>query len=297
MEKGSSMAKPSVGNTAIGPATCRLIEQYEPERMRLFYDPVVKDLLSGPICTLLRLKSMRNLVIKQMDVLTPGLYGLHISRTRFIDDAVDQALSRGIGQVVILGAGLDTRPYRLSGIERTRVFEVDLPAVQEGKKKKLQKRFGRLPAHVTFIPIDFDKESLQDVFTGTPFDPASPAIFIWEGVTQYLTEEAVRHTLAFIGAAAPSSVLVFTYILKSVIERRSDIPDAEKMMDVVAKKSIPWLFGLEPSSVSSFLKPFHFDMIADVGNADYQARYLKPPGRKLLVSECERIVQAIVLHP
>jgi methyltransferase (TIGR00027 family) len=296
MEKGSSMAKPGVGNTAIGAAACRLIEQYKPKRMRLFYDPVVKDLLGAPIRALLRLKSMRNLTIKQMDALTPGIYGVQISRTRFIDDAVEQALSRGIGQVVILGAGLDTRPYRLSGIERARIFEVDLPAVQEGKKKKLQKRFGRLPAHVTFIPIDFDKESLQDVFTGTPFDPVSPAIFIWEGVTQYLTEEAVRHTLAFIGAAAPGSVLVFTYVLKSFIERRSGVAGEDRMMDMVARRGSPWLFGLDSSGVASFLEPFHLHLTADVGNADHQANYFKPMGRELVVSEIERIVQATVIR-
>lgn len=100
-----------------------------------------------------------------------------------IDDAVRDALSQGIEQVVILGAGLDTRPYRLAGMERTRVFEVDLSSVQEDKKKKLHKHCGRLPQQVTFLPIDFDTESLEAVFSGTPFNPTSLAIFVWEGVT------------------------------------------------------------------------------------------------------------------
>lgn len=291
------MANQRVSNTALGAATCRLIEQYQPEKTRLFHDPLVKDLVGAPIRAMMRLKSMRNLAIQQMDALTPGIYGVQISRTRFIDDAVREALSQGIEQVVILGAGLDTRPYRLDGMERARVFEVDLPSVQEIKKKRLQKHFGRLPERVTFLPIDFDTQSLETIFAGTTFDPAGPAIFVWEGVTQYLSEEAARRTLAFVGASAPGSILVFTYVLKSFIERRSDIPGTDKMMDMVAKRGAPWLFGLEPSGVASYLSPFHFRLIADVGNTDYQASYFKPMGRELVVSEIERIAQATVLRP
>jgi methyltransferase (TIGR00027 family) len=291
------MADQRVGNTALGAATCRLIEQSQPEKTRLFTDPVVKDLVGTLIRTLMQFTSMRNYTIKQTDAIMQGIYGVQICRTRFIDDAVQAALSQVIGQLMILGAGLDTRPYRLAGMEHVNVFEVDLPSVQEDKKKKLQKHFGRLPEHVTFIPIDFDSQSLEAVLTGTAFDLSRPVVFVWEGVTQYLSEEAVRRTLAFVGKSAPGSILVFTYVLQSIIERRSDLPGADKLMDVVAKQNAPWLFGLEPSSVSSFLKPFHLHLIADVGNADYQARYLKPLGRNLVVSECERIVQATVIRP
>jgi methyltransferase (TIGR00027 family) len=289
------MAKQSVGNTALGAAICRLIEQYQPKETRLFNDPLVKDLVGAPIRVLMQFASMRNLTMQQMDAITPGICGVQISRTRFIDDAVQDALSRGIGQVVILGAGLDTRPYRLAGMERVKVFEVDLPSVQEEKKKKFQKRFGHLPEHVTFIPIDFDTQSLEAVFTGTAFDPASPAVFVWEGVTQYLSEEAVRRTLAFVGTSAPGSILVFTYVLKSLIERRSGIRGADRMMDRVAKQGSPWLFGLEPESLASFLEPFHLRLLADVGSADYQANYFKPMKRELVVSEMERIAQATVI--
>jgi methyltransferase (TIGR00027 family) len=291
------MAKQSVGNTALGAATCRLIEQFQPEETRLFTDPVVKDLVGIPIRALMQFESMRKFTIKQTDAIMPGIYGTQICRTRFIDDAVQAALSQGIAQVVILGAGLDTRPYRLAGMERVKVFEVDLPSVQEDKKKKLQKHLGRLPEQVTFVPIDFDTQSLEAVLTRTAFDPSRPAVFVWEGVTQYLSQEAVRRTLAFVGTSAPGSILVFTYVLKSIIERRSDIPGAEKLMEVVAKRGSPWLFGLEPSSAASFLKPFHLHLVADVGNAEYQASYLKPLGRNLVVSEAERIIQATVICP
>lgn len=291
------MAKQRVGGTALGAATCRLIEQYQPEKTRLFDDPVVKDLVGVLIRTLMQSTSMRNYALKQTDTITPGIYGAQICRTRFIDEVVEQVLSQGIGQVVILGAGLDTRPYRLAGMEHVNIFEVDLPSVQAGKKKKLHKHLGRLPERVAFVPIDFDKENLEAVFTGTVFDPAKPSIFVWEGVTQYLSEEAVRRTLAFVGTSAPGSILVCTYVLRSLIERHSDIPGAEKMLDMMVKRGSPWLFGLEPSGVASYLSPFHLHLIVDVGNAEYQAKYLKPLGRNLVVSECERVAQATVTRP
>ena len=113
-------------------------------------------------------------------------------------------------------------------------------------------------------------------------------VFVWEGVTQYLTNEAVRHTLAFIGKSIPGSIIAFSYALKSIIERRSNIPGADQMMDWVVKNNAPWLFGLEPSLVQAYLQPFHLSLMEDVGNADYQEKYLKPLNRRLVVTESGR---------
>ena len=290
------MAKPGVSHTALGTAVCRLIEQHQPEETRLFNDPVVKDLVGVPIRVMMQFAIMRNFTIKQTDAVGKGIYGAQICRTRFIDDVVQTALAEGIGQLVILGAGFDTRPYRLPGMERVQVFEVDLPAVQDDKKKKVAKHLGRLPENVSFIPIDFDTQTLEAVFASTAFDPSRPAVFVWEGVTQYITEQAVRQTLSFVGKSAPGSVIVFTYVLKSIIERRSDIPGVDKVMDVIAKDAL-WIFGLEPSDIQAYLQPFHLALLADVGDTDYQEKYLRPRNRDLAVFTGERIVQAIVTRP
>jgi methyltransferase (TIGR00027 family) len=287
------MAKQTVSRTALGTAICRLIEQYQPEATRLFDDPVVKWFVGVPIRVMMQFASMRNFTIKRTDAVAQGIYGTQICRTRYIDDAVRAALAQGIRQLVLLGAGFDTRPYRLAGMESVSVFEVDLPLVQNDKKKKIQNYLGRLPANVAFIPIDFDTQTLEAVFAGTAFDPSRRAVFVWEGVTQYISEEAVRQTLAFVGKSTSGSILVFTYVLKSIIDRCSSIPRANHMLDVVAKQA-PWVFGLEPSDVPEFLKSFHLAQIADIGNADYQEKYLEPLERKLVVFEGERIVHAVV---
>lgn len=287
------MAKQTVGRTALGAAVCRLIEQYQPQGTRLFNDPVVKGLVGTPLRVMMQFAGLRNFTVRQTDGIAEGIFGAQICRTRYIDEAVQAALKQGIAQVVILGAGLDTRPYRLPGMQAVQVFEVDLHSVQEDKKKKIRNTLGKLPDHVTFIPIDFDTQSLEQVFAGSSFNPSERVIFVWEGVTQYITEEAVRQTLAFVGKSAPGSLIVFTYVLKSIIERRSNIPGADRLMDQVEKQA-PWIFGLEPALITDFLKPFHLSVTADVGNTYYQEKYLKPINRNLVVSEGERIVQATV---
>ena len=291
------MARPGVGSTALGAATCRLIEQYQPERSRLITDPVVKDMVGGTIRTLMRFPFMRSYTLRRTEGILQGLYGSQVCRTRFLDEAVATAIAGGVNQMVILGAGLDTRPYRLAGLAKARVVELDLPSVQEAKRKRLAGRFGRIPENVALVPADLNVQELGDVLRGTPFDNSKPAVFLWEGVTQYIPAEAVSRTLAFFGRSAGGSTVLFTYVLKGVVERRSGIPDSNRMMDTVAKNGAPWIFGLELPAVPSLLKEFNLQVVADVGNADYQRMYLAPIGRNLVVSEVERTVQATVARP
>ena len=287
------MSKETVSRTALGAATCRLIEQYQPEQSRLFSDPLAGTLVGGTIRFMLKSAGMRRLTVQQTDAVAKGIYGIQVCRTRAIDDDARAALATGIGQVALLGAGYDTRPYRLPEMAQVKVFEVDLPAVQADKKKKLAGALGTLPSNVTFLPLDFDTQSLEAAFAGSPYNPKQPALFIWEGVSQYLSETAVRRTLDFVGHAARGSRIVFTYVLKSVLEHRSDIPDADHMLEVVAKQS-PWIFGLEPAGMAETLKPFGLSLMADIGAAEHQARYLQPAGRQLDVFAGERIVTASV---
>ena len=287
------MSKQGVGDTALGAAVCRLIEQYQPAENRLFADPFIKDMVSAPLRLMMQFEPMRAFTINRTEAVSRGIYGAQVCRTCFIDETVEAALAQGIAQLVILGAGYDTRAYRLNGIEKVKVFEVDLPNVQAKKKASVARRFGHIPPNVTFIPIDFDTQTLDTVFAGSTFDSSRPTIFIWEAVTQYITGSAVQQTLAFVGKSAPGSQIIFTYVLKSIIERRTGLPDAERMMDYVAKTA-PWVFGLEPSEVASFLQPFHLKLAADVGYAEYQARYLEPRHRHLDMADAERAVHAIV---
>jgi methyltransferase (TIGR00027 family) len=288
------MANRGAGGTAIGAAICRLVEQYQPPAARLFNDPVIEAIVAWPIKAAMRFSSVRNLFLSKTEAIAEGTYGALICRVRYGDDVIAAAISDGIDQFVILGAGLDTRAYRLPRIDKLRVFEVDLPKVQNDKKAKLARYLGGLPPNVTFVPTDFNTDSLESVFARTSFDSSKRAVFIWEGVTQYISEDAVRKTLSFAAKSAPGSKIAFTYVVKGVIDGSSDIPGAQRLMTEVAKQGAPWIFGLDPQTIGQYLAPFHLALKADVGSADYQARYLRPMNRRLTVSECERLAEAVV---
>lgn len=288
------MAQKGVGNTALGAAVCRLIEQYEPDDIRLFDDRVVARLVGAAVRLMVGFAGMRKYIVKQTDATMNGIYGAQVCRARYDDDVVRAAAEKGIDQVVILGAGYDTRPYRLSGMEHVKFFEVDLPAVQEGKKKKLRKYLRRLPDNVVFLPIDFSSQTLDSVLGGSMFSSSRPAVFVCEGVTQYLSEADVKKTLSYVGSCAPGSLIVFTYVLRSIIERRSGIPGADKMLDWVATNNAAWSFGLDPATLGEYLRPYHLRLVEDAGSAEYLKRYLEPLKRQLIVSEGERIATAVV---
>ena len=144
------------GNTAFGAAAVRLIEQYEPEDKRLFEDPVIYHLTYPFLCFLLKFRFIRNYYIRLSDKIIPGIIGGQICRTKFIDEKTLSVLN-DVEQILILGAGLDTRAYRLKGIAQKIVYEIDLPNVQKYKKQKLVKYLGKLPSSINYIPIDFNK--------------------------------------------------------------------------------------------------------------------------------------------
>src|SRR5947209_7597693 len=119
-----------------------------------------------------------------------GARGTVVVRTRYIDDLLSAALRHGVDQVVILGAGFDCRAYRIQGIERTRVFEVDHPLTQGKKQDVLRRRLGALPPHVAMLALDFNTHTLDTVLPGAGYRREAQTFFMCEGVTHYLSAGA-----------------------------------------------------------------------------------------------------------
>jgi len=133
-------------------------------------------------------------------------------RTRFAEDALAAAMARGVRQLVVLGAGLDTYAYRSDAVERgLRIFEVDHPATQEWKRRRLAEASIPVPPALTFAPVDFERETLADGLSAAGFDPALETFFTWLGVVPYLTEPAVFATLGFIAGLPGGAHVVFDY--------------------------------------------------------------------------------------
>jgi len=132
-------------------------------------------------------------------------------RTRFAEDALGAAIERGVRQLVVLGAGLDTYAYRGAWRDRLRIFEVDHPATQAWKRQRLAEAAIPLPAGLAFAPIDFERQTLAGSLEAAGFDPARQTFFTWLGVVPYLTEEAAWATLGFIARLPNGAHVVFDY--------------------------------------------------------------------------------------
>jgi len=209
-----------------------------------------------------------------------GSRGTVAARTRYIDDVLGDALRSGVEQVVILGAGFDSRAYRIPGIERTHVFEVDHPMTQAEKKNVVVRRLGTLPPHVTLVPIDFSTHTLDSMMPGAGYRAGANTLFICEGVTHYLSAPAVDEVFRYVSrSAGAGSRMVFTYIHRAIFDGAATFPGADKTLATVRRSGEPYTFGFDPAELSRYLAARDLVLIEDVGASTYRQRYLGPRGR------------------
>ena len=198
-------------------------------------------------------------------------------RTAYLDHVVAHLLGgeRGISQVVILGAGMDTRATRLQR-EGVRFFEVDTPAAQARKRAALATLEGYTPEVASYVSCDFEHQDFLERLVVSGFDPETPALFLIEGVVYYLTEEAVRGTLSRIAEAVHSqSVVAFDTIPRRVIDRHK-IGRSEGAVTLVEELGEPFLFGLDDAVPLlwecgfGFVRTINFDEIALMFEGTYK---------------------------
>ena len=272
----------------------RATESFRPANERIF-DARFDCTLLPTFWRALLLPGIRQLLVALLEKFGMGTPGMLFCRTRFIDDALVEWLRNDKQQVICLGAGYDTRAYRIPGIERTRFFELDLPTAQSLKREHLHKVLGEIPAHVTFIPIDFDRQSIEVEMAVASYQPEIETFFIWEGVTQYITAEAVDATLKFAAQATAGSRIAFTYIDKGILDGTSRTKTDQRIISRVAKRGMPWVFGIDPAEIESWLSCRGFKLIDHADALEYRNRYVTPVGRELNIYEGERMVLAEVI--
>src|ERR1700730_11606067 len=215
------MVRNPVAQTAFGPMVLAAVEHNEPPGRRLVDDDLAELFLPAPMRLLAgatRWGPARRLMIRASELTGPGLWANLACRKRFIDDKLEEALDQ-IDAVVILGAARDPLAYRRTRRVRLPVFEVDLPVNIARKAKTVRRVLGEAPLSVRLVAVDF--ESDDDLLTALAehgYHTDYRAFFICEGVTQYVTENAVRRILEGLRAAAPGSRIVFTYIRRDFID-------------------------------------------------------------------------------
>ncbi|MBI2855689.1 MAG: SAM-dependent methyltransferase [Chloroflexi bacterium] len=216
------------------------------------------------------------MVLRSVQKRLPGAYYFHIARTKHIDSVLKERLEEGIDQLVILGAGYDSRPYQFRDLlEGVKVFEVDHPGTQARKRKGVIKLLGSLPHWVTFVPVDFNVERLESKLPPSGYDPSKKTFFIWEGVSMYISPEAVNETLAFVrDRSAPGSSIILEYIYRSVVEGTCDYYGAREAAKYVAKSSESYVFGIEEGTAKEFLGQRGLELVSDFGPEQMEKTYL-----------------------
>ena len=274
----------AVSRTAALVALYRAIETSRPAATRLFEDPFAPDFLPWRFRWALCVSQLplvgAALPWSLVDGHWSGPRGTVAVRTRYIDDTLEEALRGGVDQVVILGAGFDCRAYRIRGIERARVFEVDHPATQARKKDVITRRLGALPPHVTLVPIDFTTHTLDTVMADAGYRREVRTFFVCEGVTHYLSAQAVDAVFRNVARnSAAGSQLVFTYIHRGILDGSVTFVGADTSLATVRRAGEPYTFGFDPVELPQYLAARDLILIEDVGASAYRERYLRPLGR------------------
>jgi methyltransferase (TIGR00027 family) len=277
-------------NTAIGPIFTVAVEQHFPEEQRILEDklayPILPFSLRAFVC-LMQLDFIRDWMVRSTEKSLPGIWGGFMCRKRYINEQLADSANR-IEQVVNLGAGFDTRVYELESLKSKQIWEVDFPKIIKYKKKRLQKLFEEVPTPVTLVPIDFNSEDLQSVLESHEYSSNKPAFFIWEAVTQYLSEAGIKTTFDFLSRSYPGSRLVFTYIRKDFIKGKT-MYGQEKLYEKYVEKDKTWTYGMDPEKMEDFLNSCGWRLIEDIGYEELAEQFV-PKSRKLITTPIERIV-------
>lgn len=282
------MARNLAARTAFNPIVQVAIEQYEPPDGRLVDDELASSILPAgqrAVVRAMRWPFLRRITTSMGERVVPGSWTIITCRKRYIDDKLDTAL-QDIDAVVILGAGMDTRGLRLARRSDIPVFEVDLPVNVERKKAAIERAIGAPVHSVHLVPLDFERDDLIGTLTGHGYRADARTFFIWEGVTQYLSEAAVSSTMGALRSAPAGSRLVFTYVQRDFIDGRNMYDSALLYKRFVRRQQL-WHFGLDPTDVAAFVDDFGWRLIEQAGPDYYLRNYIQPAGRDLTASDLE----------
>lgn len=291
------MKQGQASRTAEYMALFRALESARPARRRLFDDPFARRFLRPSLALVARVSAaplLRDLVPRFIDSRWPGARSSAVARTRFIDDVFAERLDGSIGQVVLLGAGFDARAFRLRALERLVVLEVDHPDTSRAKRGAIERVIGPVGDRVRFVPIDFQQQTLEAGMAAAGFSGAVPTLFLWEGVTNYLTEDAVDATLRWCARAAPGSVVVFTYVHRAVLDDPRSFVGTEQLVATLAATGERWTFGIDPMRLAEFLATRGLRLERDVGAEEYRRLCFGDAARHMHGYEFYRIAVASI---
>ena len=289
------MREGHASRTAEQNALFRALESSRPERERISDDPLARHFLTWPLTVVTCIAAIpggTKFVSSFIDRRWPGVRSSVVARTRLIDDVITTALEKDIEQMVILGAGFDSRAYRLPRLRAIDVFEVDHPDTQAAKQRVLKRLLSALPTHVHFVALDFKRDDLTSAMCAAGYRESARTFILWEGVTNYLTESAVDSTLRWCSRASARSFLLFTYVHRDILTRPSAFVGTKNLFASLEKAGERFTFGMEPSHVPQYLADRGLSLEQDLGAAEYRERYFGAEARTMRGHEFYRVALA-----
>ena len=216
-------------------------------------------------------------------------------RARYSEDALAEAIQRGVRQYVVLGSGLDTFAYRQPAWAASlRIYEVDYPATQLWKRELLKMAAVVIPSNLKFVPIDFEQASIPEALSAGGFASDARTLCSWMGVAQYLTEEALDATFRFALSLPPASEIVFSFILPQ--DKVSGV-EAEALAMAeqrAAGAGEPWLTRIDPGDLAAKLRRMGFSRVVHLSPEQARERYFSNRRDGLRERHGEQLMRAVV---
>ncbi len=284
--------------TAENNAAVRASEAMRPPHEQICNDTYAHLFLSDRFADSHNMSDCLSRTMANWEIAVPGVCGSVIARTRFIDDCLANAIENRIEQLVILGAGYDTRALRFGALkEKVKVFEIDHPATQQFKLRQLKKYLWDLKQYVTYIPVNFEEKDFGQELLAHGYDRTMKTFFIWEGVTYYLSAEVVDGTLSFISKnCASGSEIVFDYFSASMAAGTCKLPEALPLSRILNTFGENILFGISPENMAGFLEKHGFKIIQSLAAENYEKAYFKgKSGKGRTVSKLFYFILAMVI--
>ena len=287
--------------TAQGVAKQRLIETIAGPDKRVINDPYADSFVIGSGFIKLMGHKLNAWLSEK---LAPGFHEHLIARTKFIDELIEKSAVNGIEQYVILGAGYDSRAHRLELPSSLKIFEVDQPEVSDNKLAKLPKELPN-SENVTYVNIDFSYQSLTDQLISAGFDQEKSTIFTLEGVSQYITKEAVSSTIKELASLTrdTNSIFFMSYV-DELLDKNPEAcfgegyPNPAKKASLIkslsAKVGEPWISFYSCAEIEDLLSQNGYSIQENVTLEDLNSLYFSPVGRTLNENQIFKLEHFVV---
>lgn len=299
-ENSNGLMRKGPSKTAEYIAAGRAIESIKPQGERICYDPYAIHFIGQEFLKYFELLSrspeMAKIIMEHFERLYPGVYNSSVARVRYFDDFVRTSADKGLEQLVILGAGYDTRAYRIEKLkENVKVYEVDHPDTQSVKIEKIKEIFSSLPDHVVYVPVDLATENLGQRLIQQGYNRSQKTLFVMEGLTCYIPPKAVDDILSFIVKnSAKGSAVIFDYFPESLVNGICALEVGKNLRNFVEQYNESFQFGIKEGTIETFLAQRGFSQIKNVTGEDFKRAYFHGKNENMEVCGLLSVAHAMI---